>query len=321
MSNPTVFVTMTLTDDELSEMKRAAPAAAFRYFGDKAGADLEREIGDAEILLGRGDASTISPEGLSRATRLRWIHSWAAGPNELLFPGMLESPVILTSSVGSGAIGMAEHAVMLMLMLNRGTVRWIHAQDEHRWERGVHGELYGLTLGIIGLGNTGRDLALKAQAFHMRVIGMRRNPQPTPNVDEVFTRDRLDELLQQADFVVVTAPRTAETTGMLGEREFRLMKPSAYFVASSRGGIADEAALLQALKEGWIAGAGLDAFAEEPLPPDHPLWTAQNTIVTPHIGAQSPRRRRASLEMFLANLQRYLAGEPLVNVVDKQAGY
>jgi phosphoglycerate dehydrogenase-like enzyme len=216
---------------------------------------------------------------------------------------------------------MAEHAIMLMILLNRGAVAWIKAQADHRWERGSHGELYGLTVGIIGLGHTGQDLALKAKAFHMRVVGMRRNPQPTPNVDEVFTRDRLDELLGQSDFVVVTAPRTAETVDLLGEHEFRQMKPTAYLICSSRGGIANEGALLRALNEGWIAGAGLDAFVEEPLPADSPFWTAPNTIVTPHIGAQSPRRRRASLEMFLANLELYRAGAPLTNVVDKRVGY
>lgn len=319
--DPAIFVTMALTDDELQMMHRAAPDAEIRYFGDRTPADLEREIPDAEILVGRGDASTISPSAFARAEKLKWIHSWAAGPNEMLFPKLVASPVTVTSSVGSGAIGMSEHAVMLMLLLNRGAISWIRAQDEHKWERGVHSELYGLTCGIVGLGNTGRDLALKLQAFHMRVIGIRRNTQPTPNVDEVFTRDQLPEFCAVSDFIVVTAPRTVETLNMFGEGEFRQMKPTAYFICSSRGGIANEEAMLRALNEGWIAGAGLDAFAEEPLPPDSPFWTAPNTIVTPHIGAQSPRRRRASLDMFVENLGHYLAGEPLVNVVDKEAGY
>ena len=318
--SPVIFVNFALTEEEMQALQEAAPAAEFRYFGDRP-ADFENEIPEADILVGRGDGSTISPAALQRATRLKWIHSWAAGPNELLYPEMMASPVVLTSSVGSGAIGMAEHAVMLMLLLNRGAVAWIRAQDEHRWERGVHGELYGLTCGIVGMGHTGQDLAFKLHSFHMRVIGIRRNQRPTPNVDELFTHEQLPEFLAQSDFVVVTEPRTAETLDMFGEQEFRQMKPTAYFICSSRGGIANEAALLRALNEGWIAGAGLDAFAQEPLPEDSPFWSAPNTIVTPHIGAQSARRRRASLEMFADNLQRYLRGEPLSNVVDKQAGY
>src|SRR5207249_9723649 len=134
------------------------------------------------------------------------------------------------------------------------------------------------------LGYSGQDLAFKCQAFHMRVIGIRRTAQPTPHVDELFTHDRLHEFLGQADFVVVTAPRTPETTGMLGEAEFRAMKPTAYYICFSRGGIADDDVLLRALTEGWIAGAGLDAHAREPLASDSPFWTLPNTIVTPHNG-------------------------------------
>jgi phosphoglycerate dehydrogenase-like enzyme len=140
-------------------------------------------------------------------------------------------------------------------------------------------------------------------------------------VDEVFPLERLHELLAQSDFVVMTAPRTPESTGMLGEAEFRSMRPTAFYVCFSRGGIADDAALLRALHEGWIAGAGLDAHSEEPLPPDSPFWTAPNTIITPHNGATTPMTRQRGVDIFVENLRHYLAGEPLRNVVDKQAGY
>jgi phosphoglycerate dehydrogenase-like enzyme len=321
MDTPTVFITMALGADELDAMQHAAPNVTFRDVSSLSPLEIEGAIHEADIVVGRGDASTISPDGLRRATRLKWIHSWAAGPDALLFPELVDSSVVLTSSVGSGATAMAEHTVMLMLMLNRGTLTWLHAQAEHRWERGVHDELRGRTCGIVGLGHTGQDLALKLKAFHMEVIGIRRHPQETPNVDEVFTRERLSELLERSDFVVVTAPRTEETMDLIGEREFRLMKKSAYFICQSRGGIANEDALLRALREGWIAGAGLDAFANEPLPAESPLWDAPNTIVTPHIGAQTPSRRQASLDMFLGNLDRYLSRQPLANVVDKRVGY
>ena len=211
--------------------------------------------------------------------------------------------------------------LMLMLMLARDTRRWLRNQDERKWERWFHPELTGQTCGIIGLGYSGQDLALKLKAFHMRTIGIRRTPRPTPNVDEVFPRERLHDLLAQSDFVVVTAPRTPETRGMLGEAEFRAMKPSAFYVCYSRGGIADDAALLRALNEGWIAGAGLDAHTQEPLPPDSPFWTAPNTIITPHNSATSPMSRERRIEIFIENLGYFMAGQPLRSVVNKEAGY
>ena len=234
---------------------------------------------------------------------------------------MVASEILLTCSKGNGAIPLAEYAVMMMLMLSRSAVRAVHAHDNSRWDRFTHPELNGQTCGILGLGYSGLDLALKAKAFHMRVLGVRRTDQPAPNVDELFPTARLREFLGQSDFVVVTAPRTPETLGMLGEAEFRAMKPSAYYICFSRGGIADDAALLRALTEGWIAGAGLDAHSEEPLPPDSPFWTAPNTLVTPHNGATSPATPERGLDIFIDNLERYIAGRPLRNIVDKRAGY
>lgn len=310
----TVFVTGEVKDFQLEAMRAAAPDADVRYFDTRAA--LEEQIEEAEVVAGN-----ITAPALARAGKLRWVHSWAAGPDFLLYPEMLASPVVCTCSKGNGAIPLAEHAMMLMLMLNRDALGWVRNQAEHRWEHRYHGELNGLTCGIIGLGYSGQDLALKCKAFHMRVLGTRRNPQPTANVDEVYPHERLDELLAASDFVVVTAPRTPETIGMLGEAQFRAMKPTAYYVCFSRGGIADDGALLRALQEGWIAGAGLDAHGEEPLPSDSPFWDLPNTIVTPHNGATTLKTRQRGIDIFVENLRRYVAGQPLVNVVDKQAGY
>lgn len=309
-----VLVTGQVNEAQLEQIQAAAPGATVRYFAKAS--DLEDHLGEADVVAG-----TISPAGFARAKRLKWVQSWAAGPDGALFPEFIASPVVLTCCKSNGAIPLAEHAMMLMLMLNRDALRWIRAQDERRWAPFYHGELNGQTCGIIGLGYSGQDLARKAKAFHMRVLGMRRSDQPTPNVDEQFPRERLHDFLARSDFVVVTAPRTPETLGLLGEAEFRAMKPSAYFICFSRGGIADDAALLRALNEGWIAGAGIDAHGQEPLPPDSPFWTAPNTIITPHNGATTPFTRQRGVDIFVDNLQRYLSGQPLRNVVDKQAGY
>jgi len=310
----TVYMTGEFTDNQLAQITAAAPGANVRRFTDRR--ELEAQIADAEVVAGN-----ISADALARATRLKWVQSWAAGPDALMYPEMIASPVICTSAKGNGAIPLAEHAMMLMLMLNRDALRWVRAQDGHRWEHGAHPELNGMTCGIIGLGHSGQDLALKCQAFHMRVLGIRRTSQPTPNVDRLYTHAQLHEFLGEADFVVVTAPKTPMTEGMLGVAEFRVMKPTAYYVCFSRGGIADDAALLQALQGGWIAGAGLDAHGEEPLPPDSPFWDLANTIVTPHNGATTPATRQRGVDIFVENLRRYQAGEPLINVIDKHAGY
>ncbi|MHB8644693.1 MAG: D-2-hydroxyacid dehydrogenase [Thermomicrobiales bacterium] len=310
----TVFVTGEVKEFQLAQIRAAAPGADVRYFATRA--ELEARIEGAEIVAGN-----ITAPALARATKLRWVQSWAAGPDSLLFPEMVASPVVCTSCKSNGAIPLAEHAIMLMLMLDRDAPRWFRDQAAHRWEHRPHGELNGLTCGIIGLGYSGQDLARKCKAFHMRVLGIRRTPQPTPNVDELFTHERLHDFLGASDFVVVTAPRTPETVGMLGEAEFRAMKPTAYYVCFSRGGIADDAALLRALTEGRIAGAGLDAHGEEPLPPDSPFWDLPNVIITPHNGATTAATRQRGIDIFVENLRRYQAGQPLVNVIDKAAGY
>jgi phosphoglycerate dehydrogenase-like enzyme len=310
---PTVFVE-DVDDADRRGRIRAVPGVHVEFFDDHG--ELERRIPEADAVAGR-----ISADALARGTRLKWVQAWQAGPDEALYPEMVASDVTLTSCKGNGAIPLAEHAMWLMLTLNRDALRWVRAQEAHRWERHQHGELNGLTLGIIGLGHSGIDLAQKAKAFHMRVLGLRRSHSPAEHVDELLPPSRLHELLQRSDFVVVTAPLTPETHGMLGEQEFRAMKSTAFFIVFSRGGIADDAALLRALDEGWIAGAGLDNFGTEPLPADSPFWTARNTICTPHNGATTAATIARGVDIFIDNLGRFARGEELVNVVDKTAGY
>lgn len=277
-------------------------------------ADASDVYGEMEAVIGR-----VPPDVLVKAPRLRWVHSPSAGVDADLTPEMLASPVVLTSSAGNGGISLAEHSILLMLMLSRDVPRWMRAQAERRWDHYRHGELAGRTVGIYGLGNSGLDLAAKAKAFHMRVLGVRRRPgQPSPNVDELCD---LDRLLAESDFVVVTAPRTPSTLGVFGRDAFVRMRSTAYFICISRGGIADDEALLEALRTGQIAGAGLDAHGVEPLPPDSPFWSLPNVVVTPHNGATSDGTLRRHQEIVADNIRRFTGGEPLRNVVDKAAGY
>lgn len=254
---------------------------------------------------------------------LRWVHSSAAGPDTLLTDEFVASDVILTSAAGNGAVPLAEHALMLMLMLQSGARLWMRAQDRREWDRHTHPEIAGTTVGIVGLGNAGRDLARKASACHMRVLGLVRRPRtsPVPYVDELFTNDRLGEMCERCDFLVVTAPLTPTSRGLVGREAIARLRPSSFVVNISRGGIIDEDALVDALRAGRIAGAGLDAHTTEPLPSGHPLWAMPNVLVTPHNGATTPGTLARGFEIMVANLAAFVAGGPMTNVVDKAAGY
>ncbi len=280
-------------------------------------ADLADRLTAAHVVAGN-----LDPAAFVTAGRLRWVHSWAAGVDGALFPELVASPVVLTSSKGNGAIPLAEHAMMLMLMLDRDAPRWLRAQGSRSWDRFRHGELAGATCAIVGMGGAGTALARRAAAFDMRVLGLRRHPERSvPGVARMYSPGEVTAFVADADFVVVTAALTAQSRGLLGRAVFRAMKPTAYYVCVSRGGIADDAALLTALREGWIAGAGLDAHSVEPLPADSPFWSLPNVVVTPHNGATTAPTRRRGVDIFVDNLARFVRGEPLRNVVDKSAGY
>ncbi|SDL50303.1 D-2-hydroxyacid dehydrogenase [Nonomuraea jiangxiensis] len=305
-----IIITGDHDESARRRIRAAAPAARIDFTADLNG------IEHADAVVGH------VPEALlARASRLRWVHSPAAGVDAILSDGLLAGDVTLTSATGNGAIPLAEHAMLLTLMLNRDVRRWSRAQEERRWDRFTHGELAGKTIGLYGLGHAGLDLAAKARAFHMRVLGMRRTAAPAPGVDELFGPDDFPRFLAESDFVIVTAPLTAATAGRFGREAFAAMKPTACFVCVSRGGIADDDALLDALRRGEIAGAGLDAHGVEPLPADSPFWTLPNVIVTPHNGATTRETARRGLDILVDNLERFARGAPLRNVVDKAAGY
>ncbi|HEV2526982.1 MAG TPA: D-2-hydroxyacid dehydrogenase [Thermomicrobiales bacterium] len=295
---------------------RAAAPEADLVFGSSA-----REVADA-LPGADGLIGSIPDELLATAPGIRWLHSPAAGVDKELTPLVRERDITLTSSAGNGGIPLAEQSILLMLMLDRNVPRWIAAQREHRWDRFTHGELNGRTVGIVGLGNAGADLATKAKAFHMRVLGFRRRSDiAVPHVDRLYGSEAFHEFLGESDFVVVAAPRTPKTAGLFDAAAFHAMKPSAHFICISRGGIADDDALLAALRDGTIAGAGLDAHGLEPLPADSPFWDLPNVIVTPHNGATTADTARRGVEITLDNLGRFARGEPLRNVVDKTEGY
>lgn len=287
--------------------------------------EAARLLPETQIVLGWA----VRPEDFPRARRLKWIHLTAAGVGPQLFPALVESDVVLTNSRGLHAVSMAEHTLGVMLAFARKLHLARDAQHDRRWTQvelssgpPPFGELAGATLGLVGLGAIGSAIAARARAFGMTVLAVRRRPDHASDVaDEVWGRDRLPEMLERSDFVVLCAPQTRETTGLIGATELARMKPHAVIVNIGRGALIDEPALIAALETGRIAGAGLDVTVEEPLPATSPLWTMPNVIVTPHISGMGERYWERALDMFAANLERWLAGKPLENVVDKRAGY
>jgi phosphoglycerate dehydrogenase-like enzyme len=259
---------------------------------------------------------------LAVAPQVRWLHTPSAGVDHLLIPPVLERGITVTNSAGVHAIPIAEFVLALMLSHVKQLPGYAAAQAERRWDRELEaGELFERTLLILGIGGIGQAIAQRAAAFGMRVWGSRRSPRPMPGVERVVGMDGWRELLPAADVVVVAAPLTAETRGMLDADAFAAMRPDAFLINIARGAIVDEPALLDALRAGRIAGAALDTFEQEPLPPESPLWDAPNVLITPHATAGSPRMRERQIALFLENLRRFRADEPLLNVVDVEAGY
>ena len=287
--------------------------------------DADRAMPEADVVLGWA----VRPKNFANARRLKWIHVSAAGVGSLLFPELVASDIVLTNGRGTHSVSMAEHTIGVILAF----VRKLHlARDaQHRrtwipdtlWREGDGiGELAGTTMVLVGLGSAGSAIAVRARALGMRVIAVRRHPSASPApADEQWGIDRLDDLVALADWLVLAPPLTAETRGMIDARRIGLMKSSAVLVNIGRGALVDEPALIAALKSSRIRGAALDVVQDEPLSPESPLWSMPQVILTPHISGLGPGYWERAMALFERNLDAYLAGRPLENVVDKRAGY
>lgn len=297
--------------------------------------EVKREIRDAEVYMGFG----ISPELFREGEALRWVHSAAAGARASLFPGMVKSDVLFSNSAGIHAEPLAEWALAAMLHFARGFDIAMRAKYEHVWryeplagtESPVR-ELAGSTVGIVGYGGIGSAIGRKARALGMRVVATRRHRAAHPGGADpgsetgdrparILSADNLPELLKAADYVVIAAPETADTAGLIGREQLALMRPGSVLLNLSRGGLIDERALIDALREKRLRGAALDVFAREPLPPDSPLWEMEHVLLTPHTGSISSAFWERETTLMVENVRRYLAGEPLKNAVNKNEGY
>ncbi|MGH9673949.1 MAG: D-2-hydroxyacid dehydrogenase [Bryobacteraceae bacterium] len=302
----------------VADLRAAAPGATL--VAAEPGEDLTRHLGDADGFLG-----TITPDLLRAAKKLKWVHSYSAGVEAYLFPGLVNSDVVLTNARIIQGPQIADHAFAMLLMLTRDLHRAVPNRIKEEWapkERYQGIELPGKTAVIVGVGGIGFQIAQRAHGFGMTVIGV--DPEDKPHsvyVSRMVPPEKLDDVLPLADVVFVAAPHTPRTEGMFRTGQFDRMKRGAYFIAVSRGKLTDTNALVRALDEKRLAGAGVDVTDPEPLPKGHPLWKFDNVIITQHVATVSDRLMDRQRELLLENVARFSRGQPLRNVVDKRKGY
>src|SRR4051812_3120671 len=284
---------------------------------------LRRLLPEADVAF----TPFVDRDVFPSASRLRWVQSPAAGVGSLMFPELLASDVLITSARGVRARSMAEHVLGVTIALARLLPAALRAQGQHRWaqeelETGAR-TLQGLHMGIVGLGAIGLEVAKIAAPFGFRVSAIRRRAaHPLPaGVDAVWSPDRLDDLLAQSDVVVIAAPHTPETKRLIGRAQIDRMKAGALLVNVARGKLVDDEALIGALRAGRLGGAALDVFSQEPLDPSSPYWDLPNVIITPHTSGAMKDYWTPLVALFADNLRRFEKGQPLLNVVDKVAGY
>ena len=286
---------------------------------------LPQELPDTDIFVGY----SLRVQQLKDAKKLKWLHSTAAGVAQLVYPELRDSGIMVTNPSGVFSVPMAEHIVGLLLALARNFPDSVRQQDravwsqQELWDKPQHlAEVNGQVLLIVGYGSIGRELAKRARAFEMRVWGVTRSGEGDGNyVERIFSAGQLPEALQEADYVVVAAPETAETKNLIGAKELAKMKRGARLINVSRGSLVDEKELVSALEKGALAGAAIDVAETEPLPADSPLWKAPNLFITPHTSALSDRLWQRQTALLVALLERWFDGGEMFNRVDLARGY
>ncbi len=312
-----VLVDVPVTDAQLQKIKSAARDVEVVVATERE--EMYRQVRDASVIFGR-----FNPELFERGIQIRWVQTLGAGVDGGLFPDFVASDIVLTSEKGHVGPHLAEQAFALLLAITRGVARSVRERTwDNKWSiRQECWELTDRTLGIVGLGGTGQAVAQRASAFGMRILAV--DPEPVarpPDVEAVWRMDGFHRMLNQSDAVIVCAPLTPDTRGLFDLEAFRQMKRTAILINVTRGAIVDEASIVQALRDGLIAGAGLDVTPIEPLPPDHPLWTMENVVITPHVAGASPLRMDRAVDLFCRNLVAFRAGKSLESVIDKAKGY
>lgn len=310
--------------EEIGRIKAVAPNTPIDLAVCPTRQEFDQKIAEAEVVYG-----SISGDALRSATKLKWVQAGGAGV-EWMDQAVRDSTIVFTNFARTFAPAISETAIGMLLCLTRGIGTYYLPQFYQRQMKPVgtvksadHAEISGRTVGIVGLGGIGSAVARRAHyGFDMRIVATDARPIYKPEyVAELHDPGWLHEMVPQVDVLVAAAPETPQTKRMFNQQIFRAMKKTAYFLALSRGALFDDMALVEALREGWIAGAGLDVFPEEPPPSTHPIFDCPNVVMTAHTSGWSPERQIRLIDLFAENVRRYTQGLPLINVVDKQAGY
>lgn len=332
-----IFSSMRFTEDQWDRLRRVAPNVAIRQVPASDPAEVGPNVRDAEIAIIDGNQN-FDP---ALAPNLRWVQLASAGVNLLLGKELWESDIPICNASGIQVRGMAQWAFAAILALRHRLPYLRERQRQHVWLPGdplghSMGDLYGATIGVVGYGSIGREVGRLAKAFGMRLVATMVGADRPADLgyvlpgagdpqgvlpDVLREPDYVDTLLGESDVVVLSAPSTPATYHLMNEARLRLMRPGALLVNLSRGTAIDEKALARALREGWIAGAAVDVTEVEPLPGDSPLWDLDNLLITPHISWLSPGYYERLMDLFAENVRRYLAGEPLVNVVSRELAF
>lgn len=311
-----ILVLNRLGEKELSSIQDTVPHANITLCSPENAPDY---IENTDILVTWGHLSIR--DLLPKAPRLKWVHSLSAGVDELLVPDLIASDIILTNSRGIHGIPMAEHVMAMMLGFSRQLPESLKNQQRNLWKRTRPDELYDKTIGIIGLGSIGREIAKRAKAMGMKVIATKRTQTTELFVNKLYPPEQLDLVLASSDFVVITLPLTEKTRNLFTLDTFKAMKKTAYFINVARGAILNQNDLITALTDGYIKGAALDVFEVEPLPADSPLWSMEHVILTPHVAAMSPYYLERAIKLFIENLTKYMHSTDMLNIIDKEKGY
>ena len=315
MPNPKILIASRQTPEVEAILNDAPPDVEIRLLPP--GEQLSDHLSGIEIIYG-----AISETDFPKAESLRWVHQPHAGVEGFMYPAFKASDVVLTNCRRLYGRQISEHAFALLLSLTRSIPAQLEFMKRKHWERVPCIELAGMTMGILGLGGIGRAVAARAKAFEFNVIAVDPESMEKPDtVTQLGKLDWLPEMMAQSNVVMVCCPSTPETHQLLSHEQFNLLPDGSYLVNVSRGRIIDEDALIAALRSGKLAAAGLDVTYVEPCPPDSPLWTEPNVILTGHSAGASQHIRARAMQLFVDNLHRYVKGESLENVVDKQKGY
>ena len=303
--------------DELSRVARTV-------ITDSVSKALEVPV-DVEVVLNWSASLALLREAFLSSRGLRWIHSRSAGLEQTIFPELIQSDVILTNGSGVFSPSLGEFTIASILYFAKDFRRMIRNQMAEVWEQFDVTMVEGKTLGIVGYGSIGRAVAERSRALGMRVLVLKRrvseHSQKDPLVDGIYASEQLLEMLSQCDYIVLALPLTAQTKGLMGEKEFAAMKRNAVIINVGRGPTVDEQAMISALSAGRIRGAALDVFDQEPLPKEHPFYSLENVLLSPHCADHTPDWHENAMRFFLTQLEKFRRGEPLLNVVDKRLGY